>query len=44
MKLPLEVLHMALWVFHAQAKIVTYARFDRFLYACAAILVAMKLG
>lgn len=34
---------LSLFIFHAHAKIVTYHRFDRFIYACAAILFAGKL-
>ena len=38
-----ELTHTALLLFHCQVKIATYHRFDRFIYACGAILVALKL-
>jgi hypothetical protein len=38
-----QSIQLALFIFHAHAKIVTYHRFDRFIYACAAILLAGKL-
>lgn len=38
-----EVAHTALLLFHSQVKIVTYHRFERHIYACGAILVALKL-
>jgi hypothetical protein len=39
----LELVHTALFLLHCQAKVVSYHSFDRFMYACAAILVASKL-
>lgn len=39
----LELVHMALFLFHCQAKVVSFHSFDRYTYACAAILVAAKL-
>ena len=38
-----EVCHTALLLFHGQVKIASYHRFERFIYACGAILVALKL-
>lgn len=38
-----HVFQLSLFIFHAHAKIVTYHRFDRFIYACAAVLFAGKL-
>jgi hypothetical protein len=40
----LDVCHLALYLFHCQAKVATYHRFDRFLYSCAAVLIATKLS
>ena len=34
---------LALFVFHVHAKIATYPKMDRFIYACAAILFAGKI-
>lgn len=42
LKLPLEAVHMSLWIFHCQVKILTYHNFDRFAYLCAALLVGTK--
>lgn len=39
----LELLHTALFLLHCQAKVISYHSFDRFIYSCAAILVASKL-
>jgi hypothetical protein len=39
----LELCHLSLYIFHCQVKIDTYHKFDRFLYAVAAVLVATKL-
>lgn len=39
----LELVHMALFLFHCQSKVVSFHCFDRYTYACAAILVAAKL-
>ena len=39
----LEFVHTALFLFHCQAKVVSFHCFDRYAYACAAILVAAKL-
>lgn len=36
-------MHAALWVFHCNAIIMTYHKFDRFMYACGAVLVGSKL-
>lgn len=38
-----HLLQLALFIFHAHAHIHTYHRFDRFLYAPAALLLAGKL-
>ena len=42
--LRIEVAHTALYLFHAQARIVSFHRFDRFVYACATIFVAGKIN
>lgn len=34
---------MSLFLFHCQAKVVSYHSFDRFIYACAAIFMSSKL-
>ena len=37
-------MHLALWIFHCQVKILTYQKFDRFIYLCGAILIGTKIG
>jgi hypothetical protein len=39
---PSQIIQIALFIFHAHAKITTYHKFDRFIHACAAILLAGK--
>lgn len=39
----MELVHTALFLLHCQTKVLNYHAFDRFIYACAAILVASKL-
>lgn len=39
----LELLHTAMFLVHCQAKVSSFHAFDRFIYACAAILVAAKV-
>ena len=38
-----EMVQLAMFIFHSQAKIVTYHQFDRFVYAQAAILLSGKI-
>lgn len=38
-----DLIHVALFIFHAHAKIGSYHNFDRFIYSCASILIATKL-
>lgn len=43
LSMTLEALHAALWVFHCNSLIVNYQNFDRYMYACGAVLVGGKL-
>lgn len=36
-------MHAALWVFHCNAILIGFKNFDRFMYACGAVLVGTKL-
>lgn len=38
-----QLVQIALFVFHVHAKLTTYHKFDRFVYACAAVLFAGKI-
>lgn len=40
---PLPALHASLWLFHCNSIVMTYHKFDRYLYACGAIFVGTKL-
>jgi hypothetical protein len=43
LEISVPAMHASLWVFHCNAVIMGYHNFDRFLYACGAILVGSKL-
>jgi len=36
-------MHAALWVFHCNAILMGFHKFDRYMYACGAVLVGTKL-
>ncbi len=41
--LPLETIHLAMWLFHAQILIADYPNFDRFVYLMGCLFLAGKL-
>lgn len=43
LEMSLPSMHAALWVFHCNAIIMDYHNFDRYIYACGAVLVGSKL-
>lgn len=36
-------MHASLWIFHCNAIVMKYHNFDRYVYACGALLVGTKL-
>ena len=43
LEISISAMHASLWIFHSNALIMGYHHFDRFIYACGALLVGTKL-
>lgn len=43
LEISLPAMHAALWVFHCNAIVMGFQKFDRYIYACGAVLVGTKL-
>lgn len=43
LEISLPAMHASLWVFHCNALIMGFGKFDRYIYACGAVLVGTKL-
>jgi hypothetical protein len=43
LEISLSAMHASLWIFHCNAILMGFHKFDRFMYACGAVLVGTKL-